>query len=724
MRTHPPDASPQRRRTRPVALAALVALFLGFLVVTANPAQAATLLSQGKPVTASSSEGAGTPASAAVDGDPGTRWGSVFADPQWLQVDLGSTATISEVVLRWEAAYATAFRIEVSDNANDWRTVYSTTTGAGGNQTLAVNGTGRYVRMYGTQRVGGYGYSLWEFQVSGTPGGGTGNPGGGGPGITKVVGTQGNWQLSVDGNPYVVKGLTWGPPVSEAAARMPDVKAMGANTIRTWGTDGTSKALFDAAAANGVKVVAGFWLQPGGGPGSGGCVNYVTDATYKSTMLSEIQRWVTEYKGHQGVLMWNVGNESILGMQNCFSGAELENQRNAYARFVNDAARAIHAIDTNHPVTNTDAWTGAWPYLKANAPDLDLYSVNAYNAVCNVKQDWINGGYTKPYIVTEGGPAGEWEVPNDANGVATEPTDVQKRDGYTRAWNCITGHTGVALGATLFHYGTEGDFGGVWFNLIPNGEKRLSYYAVRQMYGGQAATNTPPVITNMTLSRTTDVPAGGTFTLSANVSDPNNDPISYTIGLNSKYINGAGGIISAAFTGNGPFTVTAPQMLGVWKVYLYARDGKGNIGIETKSFRVVPPPVQGTNIAQGKPTTASSYQQVGDGAPYPPERATDGNNTTRWASDWSDPQWIRVDLGQPTTFNHVQLIWEAAYGKAYEIQASDDGNNWRQLFTTTTGDGGADDVDVTTTARYVRVNATQRGTAWGYALYEFGIYRR
>ncbi|PRY45105.1 discoidin domain-containing protein [Umezawaea tangerina] len=725
MRTDPPDAPLRRRRTRPLALVALLAVFLGCLVATANPAQAATLLSQGKPATASTSEGAGTAPAAAVDGDLNTRWSSTFSDPQWLQVDLGSTATISEVVLRWEAAYATAFQIQVSDNAQDWRSVYSTTTGPGGTQTLAVSGSGRYVRMLGTQRANGYGYSLWEFQVSGTPGGGNnpGNPGGG-PGITRVTGTQGNWQLSVDGAPYVVKGLTWGPPVSEAASRMPDVKAMGVNTIRTWGTDAGSKPLFDAAAANGVKVVAGFWLQPGGGPGSGGCVNYVTDATYKANMLSEIQRWVTEYKAHQGVLMWNVGNESILGMQNCFSGTELENQRNAYARFVNDAARAIHAIDANHPVTNTDAWTGAWPYLKANAPDLDLYSVNAYNAVCNVRQDWINGGYTKPYIVTEGGPAGEWEVPNDANGVPTEPTDVAKRDGYLRAWNCITGHTGVALGATLFHYGTEGDFGGVWFNLIPNGEKRLSYYAVRQMYGGAAAANTPPVITNMALSRTTDVPAGGTFTLSANVSDPNGDPISYTIGLNSKYINGAGGIISAAFTGNGPFTVTAPQMLGVWKVYLYARDGKGNIGIETKSFRVVPPPVQGTNIAVGKPTTASSYQQVGDGAPYPPERATDGNATTRWASDWSDPQWIRVDLGSVQTFNHVQLIWEAAFGKAYQIQASDDGNTWRDLYATTTGDGGADDVDVTATARYVRVNATQRGTAWGYALYELGVYRR
>ena len=81
-------------------------------------------------------------------------------------------------------------------------------------------------------------------------------------------------------------------------------------------------------------------------------------------------------------------------------------------------------------------------------------------------------------------PAGEWEVPDDVNGVPSEPTDVQKRDGYTRAWNCITGHTGVSFGGTLFHYGTEYDFGAVWFNLTPAGKKRLSFYAVQRAFGG------------------------------------------------------------------------------------------------------------------------------------------------------------------------------------------------------------------------------------------------
>jgi hypothetical protein len=159
---------------RPTVLTAVltalaVVLAVAGVVVLAVPATAApALLSQGRPATASSAENAGTPASAAVDGNAGTRWASAFSDPQWLQVDLGSTATLSQVTLNWEAAYAKSFRIQVSADAATWTDVYSTTTGAGGVQNLAVSGSGRYVRMYGTVRGTAYGYSLWEFQVYGT----------------------------------------------------------------------------------------------------------------------------------------------------------------------------------------------------------------------------------------------------------------------------------------------------------------------------------------------------------------------------------------------------------------------------------------------------------------------------------------------------------------------------------------------------------------------------
>ncbi|MDQ2811475.1 MAG: discoidin domain-containing protein [Actinomycetota bacterium] len=138
---------------------------------TATPASGSGgggLLSQGQPATASSVQGAGYPASNAVDGNLSTRWSSASSDPQWLQVDLGATHTISKVVLNWENAYATAFQIQTSADGTNWTTIYSTTTGTGGTQTLTVTGSGRYVRMYGTKRGTGYGYSLWEFQVYGS----------------------------------------------------------------------------------------------------------------------------------------------------------------------------------------------------------------------------------------------------------------------------------------------------------------------------------------------------------------------------------------------------------------------------------------------------------------------------------------------------------------------------------------------------------------------------
>jgi hypothetical protein len=151
-------------------LSAALAAALGITVASvAGTASAADIpLSQGKPATASSLESAAFPASNAVDGNTGTRWSSTFADPQWLQVDLGSTQTISQVVLNWEAAYASAFTIQTSPNGTNWTNISPVTTGQSGVQTLNVTGSGRYVRMNGTTRATPYGYSLWEFQVFGS----------------------------------------------------------------------------------------------------------------------------------------------------------------------------------------------------------------------------------------------------------------------------------------------------------------------------------------------------------------------------------------------------------------------------------------------------------------------------------------------------------------------------------------------------------------------------
>jgi exo-beta-1,3-glucanase (GH17 family) len=1008
------------RRLIPVAVLVLIAAYVGFVQLTAHaaatpsdrPATAlnrmeSVLLSQGKPATASSVEGNDVTAGNAVDGNAGTRWSSQFSDPQWLRVDLGATATITQVVLQWETAYGRSFQIQTSPDGNAWTTVHSTTTGTGGTQTLTVTGSGRYVRMYGTARGTGYGYSLWELQVYGSagtpptdptdppptpepgwttvwtdgfdgpansspnaanwllrtgtqyPGGapnwGTGSvetassstanvsldgagklsirairdgsgrwtsgrietqradftpqrgeqlkfaavlrqpdvanglgywpgfratgaayrgnynnwPGIGetdimtdvngrgqlaqtlhcgtapdgvcaeytgrssglasctgcrtgyheysqvidrtktdeeirfyldgrqtwivresqvgvaawqaavqhgfylrldlaiggslpnaiagfttptaettsggvlsvdsvtvsratgatapamtdpatpaGPSTVRVTGSQGNWQLQVNGQPYEVKVITYGPPQQAADGYMRDLRNMGVNTIRTWGVDDAhTPALLDRAAQQGIKVVVGHWLNQG--------ADYVNDTAYKNSVKAEIVARVNALKNKQGVLLWDVGNEVILTMQDHGLAADVvEARRVAYARFVNEVAEAIHAADPNHPVTSTDAYTHAWTYYRQYSPALDLLAVNSYGAIDTVKRDWIAGGYTKPYILTEGGPDGEWEVPNDVNGVPDEPTDLQKRQGYTDSWNAIKGHPGVALGATEFHYGLENDFGGVWLNTTTGGWRRLGYHALRRAYTGQNAPNTPPEITSMTVGSQTAVPAGGTFTVNVAATDPQGDLIRYHLMASDKHITGNRGLTNLVFTQNGSgFTVRAPEQLGVWKVYVYAFDGHGNVGIEQRSFRVVPPTVPGTHLSRGRPTTASSYQPTGTNGPQLPSYAVDGDYGTRWASEWLDTAWLQVDLGSVQSFNHVQLAWEAAYARAYTVQVSNDGSTWSTVYSTTGGNGGFDSLTVNASGRYVRVNGTTRATSYGYSLWEFGVYR-
>jgi beta-glucosidase-like glycosyl hydrolase len=145
-----------------------------------------------QPTTASSTQDATDyPAPDATDGNPGSRWSSAASDPQWLEVDLGSQQQICSVGILWEAAYATAFQLQVSNDNSTWTTVYSTTTGPGGNQTFPISVTARYIRMYGTVRATQFGYSIFELDVYGltTTPPVTGGNGNGGNGTCSWVGS-------------------------------------------------------------------------------------------------------------------------------------------------------------------------------------------------------------------------------------------------------------------------------------------------------------------------------------------------------------------------------------------------------------------------------------------------------------------------------------------------------------------------------------------------------
>ncbi len=124
------------------------------------------------------------------------------------------------------------------------------------------------------------------------------------------------------------------------------------------------------------------------------------------------------------------------------------------------------------------------------------------------------------------------------------------------------------------------------------------------------------------------------------------------------------------------------------------------------------------NLAVGQPVYASS---TNDGTVA--ASAVDGDLSTRWGSAYSDPQWIYVDLGTNYNITSVQLVWETAYGKAYQIQVATNVGNWVTIYSTTNGNGGTEILtNLTGIGRYVRMYGTQRATSYGYSLYEFEVF--
>lgn len=152
-----------------------------------------------------------------------------------------------------------------------------------------------------------------------------------------------------------------------------------------------------------------------------------------------------------------------------------------------------------------------------------------------------------------------------------------------------------------------------------------------------------------------------------------------------------------------------------------------NIAVRPASMLTEPttePPV--TNIPEGsiaykKPVFASSTEP-GNG--NVPENAVDGSIATRWSSEYSDPQYIYVDLEDEYEIERVYIEWEAAYAGQYKIQVSNDASTWTDVHTEYNGDGDIDDISVDTKGRYVRIYCMQRATQYGNSIFELGVYAK
>lgn len=124
------------------------------------------------------------------------------------------------------------------------------------------------------------------------------------------------------------------------------------------------------------------------------------------------------------------------------------------------------------------------------------------------------------------------------------------------------------------------------------------------------------------------------------------------------------------------------------------------------------------NVALNKPVSASSSESGSLTA----SKVNDGDMNTRWSSEFSDPQWIRIDLEHVYDLTGARIYWESAAAKNFAVQVSLNGAAWSSVYNTTNGDGGIDNFVFSTSARYIRMYSTARTSEYGNSIWEFGVF--
>jgi beta-galactosidase len=687
----------------------------------------------------------------AVDGSLGTRWGSATAganptppvagvDPSWLQVDLGSVQAFNTVIINWENAYAAQYQIQYTnqDPATNptWNVAYTNNAGTGGTETLNFPTVqARYIRMYGTQRATQYGYSIYEFQVYN---------------VAQCGGPAERYTVS-SSNPSLVTdnltSLTW------------------TRTIMTDTATGSQFTGVDAAAyCSGIHMRLPAESEALGisGNNNASCAFPGTWSTWTST-VDPNDAGETAIVNFDGTTSWNVTN-NYPGATLCTSGISgaqipvIQTQPQSATAAVGGTATFTVLATGSAPLTyqwlkNNAAIAGATtasyttPVVAATDSG-EQFSVTVSNAAGTVTSViatlTVNAGSGQPTTPNlalnrpatssgneNAGLGPQYAVDGSLNtrwsSAFVDPSWIQIDLGAQQSINEVILYWQNAYGVqyqiqvsndqqnwTTVYTQTNGQ-GGVETLTFPTvvgqyirmyGTERATQYGYSlfefQVYGADV-----PTIVTQPVSQTVTAGSTATFTVSAG----GQGPFTYQWMLNGVSIPGATASI-----------YTTPPLTSVnnGSSYTVAVSNANGAAFSAPAILTdTSPAPTGTNLALNQPVTSSSNQNDGVG----PQYAVDGNLTTRWSSAFSDPQWIQVDLGSPQSIDQVVLCWENAYGTAYQIQVSNNLQNWTTAYSETNGHGGTENITFPpVTGRYVRMYGTARATQYGYSLYEFQIY--
>jgi hypothetical protein len=387
----------------------------------------------------------------------------------------------------------------------------------------------------------------------------------------KIVAGKG---ITRGGEPWFVKGAGGTEKLEELAAR-------GGNSVRTWSTDGLP-GILDTAQKNKLTVCAGVWLEP-----ECSWFSY-SNPEHCARQIDRVQKAVREFRAHEALLFWGLGNE-----------VEGDGKNTAYWKQLDALAQMVHREDPAHPVCTALAGMSKEKAegLNEHAPHLDFAGINTYGALPGLRKHLEEVKWTRPWVVTEFGPQGFWERPKAPWGAPLEQTSTEKAAMMREAYQKAIAPAGDCWGGYAFFWGHKQEATSTWFGLFTPEEKSTeSVDVLEELWTGKAPANRAPVVREFKSDSAKATIAPRTaFSATAKVTDPDGDSLTWfwTVMPESAGRDAKGQEKVPArepdcvVSSNGPDALfRAPEKPGAWRVFVRVTDGKGHAATANFPFYV------------------------------------------------------------------------------------------------------------------------------------------
>lgn len=420
---------------------------------------------------------------------------------------------------------------------------------------------------------------------------------------------DGRWTLVRGGEPYRIRGAG-----GEGSLAL--LAASGGNSTRTWGVDETTGPRLDDAHARGLSVAVGIWLEQ-----SQKGFDYA-DPRAVAAQTQGVLRAVERFKRHPAVLVWGLGNE----IEGYDAGADP-----AVWTAIESLARAVKAIDPEHPTMTvvaeiTPAKVAA---IEAHCPSLDIVGINSYGGCPTLPQRYRDAGGRKPFIVTEFGPIGPWEVAKNDIDAVLEPASGRKAEQYRESYRAtMADDAKQCLGSYAFLWGHKQEATATWFGmLLPDGTKTAAVDTMMLEWTGTAAANLVPEISRLEVVGSHEVTAGADVEVRLAARDPEGEPLQASWLLlreADRYVTGGDfqqrpaaypeALVRHDTAG---CVVRMPAAAGLYRLFVEVHDGHGaataNVPLRVSDGTAldVDPPVPLPYVVYGDATTPLEFVPSG-----------------------------------------------------------------------------------------------------------------